>query len=140
MTPYATLDDLYAAFPRVEIDRLLDKNGTGNPDDATLAMAQDYATATINATVGNRVQQLLDDPEKLAMLKFPAVDLMRWRLYGSKTTEEVQARFDAAMTTLKNIRAGLLDIGQTAGTDATAAAESTIQILKAPTRWGDGYF
>jgi phage gp36-like protein len=138
--PFATLQDLYDAYPRTEIDRLLDKNNTGNPDDGTLAMAQQYADTKINSIIGNRVQALLAEPEKLTMVKFPAVALMRWFLYGTRVTDEVQRRADDAIATLKDIRAGLADIGQAGGAAATAETSSTIEMRSPPGRWGGGAF
>lgn len=138
--PYATLDDLYQAYGQTEIDRLADKNGDGQPDAGVLETAQDYATTTINALIGSRVQGLLAEPEKLASLKFPALALMRWWLYGTRVTDEVQARRDDAINTLKAIREGLRDIGQAGGADATVDLASTIQIQNPAGRWGGGAF
>lgn len=141
---YASIADLYTKFGQTEIQRLADKNNNGNLTEinAVLVSAQEYADSKINAVIGDRINSMLQDATQLAALKFPALALMRWDLHGTRVTDEVQARYEDALATLKAIRQGTEGVGIANGDNAVASLDSAI-LITAPnvsTRWGGGVF
>lgn len=140
--PYATSAQLIAEFGATEINRLADKNNNGNPDEiaAVLQSAQDFSTSRINAIVGDRIQPILANPDLVVGLTWAALDIMRWRLYGTRVTDEVRERYEDALKSLKSIREGVEGLGNFVGAQSVAATESTIQIDSLNHRWGGGSY
>jgi phage gp36-like protein len=141
MPVYATESDLDTLFGAEEITRLADHDRDGVRDAGVIDAALDFAHVRAHSILGHRIQNLLTQPEQLAGLKYPVADLARWFLYGTRSTDEVQARADAALKHLKDVREGAEDLG-ISGSDLTNAADldSTIQMQPGGERWGGGAY
>jgi phage gp36-like protein len=141
MPTYCTEADLDTEFGATEITLLADRDNDGIRDAGVVAAALDYAHTRVHALIGNRIQALLTDPDKLAALKYPVADLARWRLYGTRATDEVESRAEHALKMLKDLREGLEDLGVTGNSaDATAPLQSSIEMRPSAKRWGGGAY
>jgi phage gp36-like protein len=138
---YATEADLDLRFGADEITRLANRNRDGVRDNGVIAAALADADFKINSIAGDRIADLLADPDTAAALKRIACHIARYYLYDDLPTDHIKNLFDDAVRTLKAIREGSEGIGRAAGLDsATRETHTDIQITSGGTRWGGGAY
>jgi len=119
VTPQALIDE----FGEREMVGLTDV-GTTQTGAVVVAVAQrvcDRCNAEVAAAVAARYPQAL--PSVPLVLRYVAQDMAHFYLYASEPPTWVQARFDQARKTLKEVQTGVLPLGlDAAGADAGANA------------------
>ncbi len=118
--PYISQSALNARFGSEEIDGLLDRTNSGTPDTAALTAVITDSDALINGYVGVRYTlPLAYTPALLANL---AADIVRYKLYDARASEEVRRRYDDAIKLLAGLAAGEIVLPPDVnGTPATTA-------------------
>jgi phage gp36-like protein len=107
--PYATQADLETRFKQQELIELTDEAGTGEIDAAAVAVALADTDAEINGYLAGRYSLPLTQtsPELVRL----ACDIARYRLYDTKATEQVKARYDDAIRKLREVSSGKASLG-----------------------------
>lgn len=106
---YASQSDLEERFGAQEILELSDRANTGSIVVAVVARALADADAEINGYLSARYTLPLGStPPVLVRL---AADMARYYLYDDRVTDQVKARYDAAVKLLKAISAGTATLG-----------------------------
>jgi phage gp36-like protein len=123
---YATQSDMEKRFSIDEMLQLTDKENTGVFNNDVFAQAQLDGDAEIDAYLRPLYQLPLDTiPPNLVRL---ACDVYRFYLYGSLVPEFVEKRYDQAVSTLKLIMSGKMDLNPDHNQDP--APEPLIHISK----------
>lgn len=131
---YASLDDLVAAFGQAEIDRLLDRDGSGVHDPGVLEAALADADAEIDGyLVGRYALPLSPVPRLIVRI---ACDTTRYRLWSVNASEEVRRRYEDARRLLEALRQGSVQIGAPAPTDPLAVSYTMAVAAQRPRDWG----
>lgn len=94
---------------------------------AVVTRAQQDACDTINGYVQGRYNVPLVTPPNAVLLA--ECDLARYFLYDDNTTEVVKARYESAMSYLKSIRDGKVNLGPV-GNSAPASPTGTAQVVQ----------
>lgn len=119
-TPYVTPQSLVDEFGERELVELTDR-ATPRTDAVVEAVAQracDRAIAEIDAHL--RARYTLPLSSVPVLVPYLALDLARYYLYEVEPPTVVQARFDAARKTLRDIQSGAQPLGiDAAGADVT---------------------
>lgn len=126
--PYATPTDLEQRFGAAELIQQTDLTGAGAANADTLARALDDASALIDGYLASRYPLPIATPP--ALLVTLCCDLARYALYIDAAPEVVEKRRDAAVSTLRDIAAGRvqLDVGQAgASTPAPSGLAEVVQ-------------
>lgn len=125
---YAARSDMILSYGELSLIQLTDRAEppAGLIDDQVLGEALDYAGSAIDGYL--RAQYLLPLTASHPMLKGIAQDITWWRLHR-EPTEEVRKRYEAAISTLKQIASGMIRLpdetgGEPAGRDDTIAVTS----------------
>ena len=119
---YATQADLSALYGDAELIQLCNRTGGSTMDApalAVLARALDSAESMVDGWVSTRYSLPLSSVP--ALLVEVACDIARWRLYGQKPTEEVRARYEDAIDTLRAIAKGSITLPLADGAPVTAS-------------------
>ncbi|KAA2314553.1 DUF1320 domain-containing protein [Puniceibacterium sp. HSS470] len=116
---YASLVELKAVIPPRDLVQLTDFDGTSDVvDDGRLQEALDDASAEIDSRIAKAVTLPLADPPRI--LKVLCRDLAVHRLYsnvGMATDTQTELR-NAALTFLKQVAEGRMDLGSAGDTPA----------------------
>lgn len=134
--PYTSQNALNQRFGSAEIDGLLDRDNSGVADTQALAAVIGDADALINGYVGVRyVLPLAYTPALLGNL---AADVVRYKLYDDRASEEVRRRYEDAIETLRELAAGDLVLppdvnGTPASTSIAFAGYSADRVFDADT-------
>jgi phage gp36-like protein len=106
---YATQSDLEARFKQQELIELTDEAGAGVVDAAVIAVALADADAEINGYLAGRYTLPLTQtsPELVRL----ACDITRYKLYDARATELVKARYDDAISKLRDVAKGVASLG-----------------------------
>ena len=107
--PYATVDDMIAAFGEAPLVELTDRAGTGNLDTEVLAAAMARAEAEVDGYLKQRYPAGLNTESDL--VRGIVCDLCRYNLYVSDAPETVVERKQNAVRQLQSIAAGRLSLG-----------------------------
>jgi phage gp36-like protein len=101
---YATQQDLTDRFGAVEIAQLSDRTNGAVVDAVVVGRALSDADAEIDAYLATRYQlPLASVPPVLARM---AADVARYRLYDDKAVESVRVRYQDAVSLLKRMARG----------------------------------
>lgn len=115
---YATQQDLSDRFGASELAQLTDRTAGTTIDVTVVARALSDADAEIDAYLGARYAlPLTTVPSVLARV---AADIARYRLHEDRATESVRTRYEDAVTFLKRVAAGDVQLG-----NATPLAANT---------------
>ena len=130
---YCTKDDMLDRGWEKELIQLTDKAvpRTGEIDDTALTQSIDDATETINGYIG----KYLPLPAGYTGLVLIACDIARYLLYDNKATEQVIERYNRAISYLKMVAKGEIqlvneDTGEAQTVDFSLEFESTTRIFK----------
>lgn len=106
---YANQADLQTRFKDQELIELTDETGTGEIDVAAVAVALADTDAEINGYLAGRYSLPLTQtsPELVRL----ACDIARYRLYDTRATEQVKARYDEAIKKLRDVSIGKASLG-----------------------------
>jgi phage gp36-like protein len=116
---YATLPDMIGRFGEEELIRLTDRDRTaGAVVEDVLDRALADADGEINGYLA--VRYALPLPSVPVMLVQIACDIARYYLYDDQATEQVRQRYEDAISRLKGIVKGLVNL-------ALPAPESTVE-------------
>lgn len=125
--PYATVDDLAAAFGANEVAQITQRElgQAGVADESVALTALDAASREIDSRIGARYATPL--PVVPSLIVAACCDLARWRLYRHNIPETVGERYASATRWLDSVGAGravlLADDGSLiASVDSTVAA------------------
>lgn len=117
---YATQADLEARFKQQELIELTDEAGAGVIDAAAIAVALADADAEINGYLAGRYSlPLAQTSDELVRL---ACDIVRYKLYDTRATEQVKARYDEAIRKLRDVASGKASLGIDQASQAVAVA------------------
>lgn len=106
---YATQQDMIDRFGEQELIELTDRANLGAIDATVLAKALDDADAEINAYLASRYTlPLASVPPVLTRF---AADVARYQLYDTRATEQVKARYDAAIKFFRSVSTGAVSLG-----------------------------
>jgi len=106
---YATQSDLETRFKQQELIELTDEANLGVIDAAAVAVALSDADSEINGYIaGRHTLPLTQTSNELVRL---ACDIARYRLYDTKATEQVKARYDDAIKKLRDVSSGKASLG-----------------------------
>ena len=126
---YAVQQDMVTRFGNAEMVQLtndaLDATQIG-VDKMNGALAD--ASAEIDGYLQGQYALPLANPP--AILTIYCCDIARYRLFDARATEQVQARYDAAIRYLKQVGAGTLGLGL--GTDGKDLSEAGGVLSSAP--------
>jgi phage gp36-like protein len=124
---YTTQPILTEEFGEEELAELLDRDNDGSEDAGALDRAIAFVDSIIDGYLrGKYSLPLTSNP---AILVGVANDLVRYRLYDTKATEEVTTRYSKAMDALKAIASGTIIL------DVAEATRSTSEpVYSAPER------
>ena len=126
---YATESDMISRFGQDEIQQLTDRNNAGMIDVTVLGMALADADATINGYLAGRY--ILPLTVVPAALVKRAADLARYYLFGIQAPDLVKSNHDDALTWLKQVNTGIVELGID---QATISAETSGISVKTNTR------
>ena len=120
--PYATQADLEARFRQQELIELTDESGIGVIDAAAVAVALADADSEINGYLAGRYALPLaqTSPELVRL----ACDIARYKLYDTRATEQVKARYDDAIKKLRDVSRGVASLGIDQASQPVAVAGS----------------
>lgn len=107
--PYATADDMIAAFGEAPLIDLTCRDGSGVIDTGVLAAALEMAHAIADGTLKPRFAVPISPVPDL--LRTLVCDLARYQLYVDDQPLVVVERKRTALSTLSAIAAGTLDLG-----------------------------
>jgi len=130
-TPYTEPQALVDAFGEAELVELTDR-ATPRANEVDFVVAQqacDRATAEINAALAGRYSLPLQTVPEL--LRYLALDLARFYLYDREPPKIVQARFDAARETLRELGTGRKHLGADAAGTSVAERPQDLAVLNA---------
>lgn len=104
--PYATVQDLIDRFGETEIVQITDRSDPPAYaiDQTVASSALDTASAEMDGYIAAKYQLPLVTISPV--LTDLACDIARFRLYAVRATEEVQKRYDAAISRLREISKG----------------------------------
>jgi len=106
---YATQQHMVDRFGETELIQLTDRDNTGAIDSNVLARAIADADAEINGyLIGQYALPLASTPDILITY---ACDIVRYRLYDDRATEQVTKRYDAALKFLRMVAEGKIALG-----------------------------
>lgn len=105
---YCTRDDLESRFGTIEIADLLDQDNNGADDIDRLASAIADAGALIDGYIAGRYAVPLATAP--ALIKDVACDVTRYKLWRNRAPEEIQKRYDQAISTLRDISRGVISL------------------------------
>lgn len=106
---YATQADLETRFKQQELIELTDEANLGVINAAAVSVALADADAEINGYLaGRHTLPLTQTSPELVRL---ACDIARYRLYDTKATEQVKARYDDAIKKLRDVSSGKASLG-----------------------------
>jgi phage gp36-like protein len=97
-------------FGEPELVQLTDRAGTaGAIVDAVLNLAMTNAESEADSYLGSAYALPL--PTVPAVLQTMVGDIARYRLYDNRATEEVQKRYDRAVSWLRDVSKGVVSLG-----------------------------
>lgn len=107
---YATQADMSARFKERELIELTDEANLGVIDTVALGVALKDADSEINgyllaAAYALPLQQSSDELVRIAC------DIARYKLYDTRATEQVKARYDDAIKKLRDVSSGKASLG-----------------------------
>lgn len=108
---YATKQDFINRFSLTELAQLTDDSGRGKVDDAQLGLVIADTDALIDSYIGQVATLPLTATPPVLTAK--AVDIIRYNLYSQQATDEVEARYKAAIAWLGQVAAGKVTLGVT---------------------------
>jgi phage gp36-like protein len=129
--PYATRQDFESRFGLETLIQLTDREFVGQVDDSVFALAQIDGDAEIDAWLQSRyVIPLTTVPTVLVRI---SCDLYRYYLQGAQEVEAVTNRYKAAISFLKSLSRG--DVNLNLDKNATpVAGTDEVRITAAPNR------
>jgi phage gp36-like protein len=106
---YATQSDLETRFKQQELIELTDEANLGVINAAAVSVALADADAEINGYLaGRHTLPLTQTSPELVRL---ACDITRYKLYDTRATEQVKARYDDAIRKLRDVSTGKASLG-----------------------------
>lgn len=119
---YATQQNLIDRFGQTEIAQLTDRTNGTTIDATVVAKALADADAEINGYLSARYTLPLSPVPTI--LERLACDIARYYLFEDRVTEQVTARYDAAVKLLTNVAKGVAALGVDAASAAPAVADT----------------
>lgn len=106
---YATQADLELRFKQQELIELTDETGIGAIDAEAIAVVLADTDAEINTFLAGRYSLPLTQtsPELVRL----ACDIARYRLFDTRATDQVKARYDDAVKKLRDVATGKASLG-----------------------------
>jgi phage gp36-like protein len=143
--PYATIDDLSAAFGLQEVAQITQRETgqLGVIDETVAGVALEAASREVDSRIGARYATPLAVVP--ALIVAACCDLARWRLYRHSIPETVGERYAAAVRWLDAVGAGravlLADDGSiiTQASEEVAAATSPVAASARTLDYGDSF-
>jgi phage gp36-like protein len=129
---YIDRDKMIAEFGELELIQLTDRDASfGSIVDPVLVQAMTNAESEIDSYLGSRYDlPLTTVPE---VVRSFACDITRYRLYDARATEEVQKRYDRAVSWLRDVSKGIVSLGlkvtDVAPTDEAVVINSRSQVF-----------
>lgn len=115
---YATAQEMSDRIGVDELAVVADRDGDSVMESEAITGALDDASAEIDSYLAGRYPlPLVDTP---ATVKRVCIDMAMYHLSGNKTTEEVEKRYQRAVSWLRDVSKGLATLG-------AAPAETTSQ-------------
>ena len=118
--PYSTDADLFDRLDERTVRRLTDDDGTGNVNTLVVEAARATAEEIIHAWIRSAYTDLPITPAP-PLLVAAEVDIIAWRLYRRRASEEVptsiRQSYEDAVATLKRIGKGEMRLGVDADGD-----------------------
>ena len=108
-TTYIDKDTLILFFGEKELVQLTDRTGEEVIQESVLDRAMTTAESEVNSYLGAAYSLPL--PSVPEILKAMAGDVARFRLYEERPTEEVQKRYDRAISWLREVVKGTVSLG-----------------------------
>jgi phage gp36-like protein len=105
---YATYEDLLANFGEQELELVTDRDRDGVPDDGVIEDGLQFAGDMIDGYL--RVRYTLPLAFSSKALVGIACDIARYRYYQDQPTELVEKRYEWAVSWLRDVAHGLIDI------------------------------
>lgn len=107
--PYATQQNMIDRFGQQELIELTDEANLGAIDAAVLGVALTDADAEINSYLAGRYSlPLVQSTDELVRM---ACDIARYRLFDTRASEQVKARYDDAIKKLRDVSRGVASLG-----------------------------
>ena len=137
--PYATADDLTTRFTESELIQLTDRAQVGEIDTDVLTAAISDATSEIDDYLSKRYPLPITDLTALARLVRICCDIARYVLYDDHATEHVIRRYGEAVSYLKAVAAGDLDLYPVSTATGVDDVEFTSQTTVFSSKELDGF-
>lgn len=109
MAAYTDSTKMVAAFGESEIIQLTDRSGAGIIDVTVLSQAIANASAEADSYVGAAYELPL--PTVPAVLSSFVSDIARYHLYSAQPTDAVKARYERAVSWLRDVSRGVVSLG-----------------------------
>ncbi len=103
---YCTGDQLIDRFGEDELITLTDVDGDERPNAAVMELALQDASDEIDIYISTRASLPIASGSTPPILIRLCADIARYRLHDENPIDEVKARYDSAVKTLKDISAG----------------------------------
>lgn len=136
---YASAADIAEIYGADQLARLMDSDGDGISENASIARALTYTDAQINSYLG--VRYALPLPATPDLVKMLAIDIAVYRIAQDHTrlTDEMAKRYDDAIRQLDKLATGkaVLPIPTTSGAPEVAAQADAVIVVDAPERLFD---
>src|SRR3990172_2247057 len=106
---YATQQNMTDRFGSQELIELTDEDNAGSINAAALGVALTDADAEINSYLAGRYTlPLTQTSDELVRM---ACDIARYRLFDTRASEQVKARYDDAIKKLRDVSRGVASLG-----------------------------
>ena len=101
-------DGFIARFGALEFSELTDRDNSGMPDADVVQTAIAYTEAEVEDYITGRYIVPMDAPPRSLLSR--AYDILRYRLHDESPPEEVRRRYQDAVSWLKEVRDGRVDL------------------------------
>lgn len=131
--PYCTLLNLKDRFGETELIQLTDQTNAGAIDPAVLNEAIADADAEINSYLTAYPLPLATIPANFERM---ACDITRYYLFGTSVPELVQQRYDNAISYLKLVAKGGINIAPDTSGTVVAPSSNSVEFQSNPSVFG----
>ncbi|WP_319496319.1 DUF1320 domain-containing protein [uncultured Cohaesibacter sp.] len=123
---YATEQDLIDLASEEEILMIADRDGDGTVDPDVISAALAYADNTINGYLAVRYRLPLNEVPEL--VRSWAASIARYRLHRDGAPEHVVRDWKSAVSDLKEVARGNIDLSIADGSQPTTSSNGTVSI------------